>query len=161
MLFNFYPFIFLFLPAVLLGYFATGRYGNWGPVIWLVLASVAFYAFGNWQFVSLLLASIASNYLIGLLLIAKKTALQAAIGRARNRHRRRSVDARYLQVCRLLRRQFQCPVPVRSDGEHSAAGRHLVLHVYPGRVPGRRLSRQGRALRGCRLMRCSSATFRI
>lgn len=29
------------------------------------------------------------------------------------------------------------PVPVRSDGEHSAAGRHLVLHVYPGRVPGR------------------------
>ena len=68
MLFNSYPFIFLFLPAVLLGYFATGRYGNWGPVIWLVLASVAFYAFGNWQFVSLLLASIASNYLIGLLL---------------------------------------------------------------------------------------------
>ena len=30
------------------------------------------YALGNWQFVSLLLASIASNYLIGLLLIAKK-----------------------------------------------------------------------------------------
>jgi alginate O-acetyltransferase complex protein AlgI len=30
MLFNSYPFIFLFLPAVLLGYFATGRYGNWG-----------------------------------------------------------------------------------------------------------------------------------
>jgi alginate O-acetyltransferase complex protein AlgI len=72
MLFTSYPFIFLFLPAVLLGYFATGRYGNRGPVIWLVLASVAFYAFGNWQFVSLLLASIASNYLIGLLLIAKK-----------------------------------------------------------------------------------------
>jgi alginate O-acetyltransferase complex protein AlgI len=68
MLFNSYPFIFLFLPAVLLGYFATGRYGNRGPVIWLVLASVAFYAFGNWRFVSLLLASIASNYRIGLLL---------------------------------------------------------------------------------------------
>jgi alginate O-acetyltransferase complex protein AlgI len=72
MVFNSYPFIFLFLPAVLLGYFATGRYRNRGPVIWLVVASVAFYAFGNRQFVPLLLVSIAFNYVIGLLLIAKK-----------------------------------------------------------------------------------------
>jgi alginate O-acetyltransferase complex protein AlgI len=72
MLFNSYSFIFLFLPAVLLGYFATGRYGNQAPVVWLVLASVAFYAFGNWQFVPLLLGSIAFNYVIGLLLITKQ-----------------------------------------------------------------------------------------
>ncbi len=72
MLFNSYPFIFLFLPAVLLGYFATGRYGDRAPVAWLVLASVIFYAFGNWQLVPLLLASIAFNYIIGLLLIARK-----------------------------------------------------------------------------------------
>jgi alginate O-acetyltransferase complex protein AlgI len=71
MLFNSYPFIFLFLPVVLLGYFALGRAGNPAPVIWLALASLVFYSIGNWQFVLLLLASIAFNYLIGLALITR------------------------------------------------------------------------------------------
>ena len=71
MLFNSYPFIFLFLPIVLLGYFAFGRLGNLAPVIWLALASLAFYSFSNWQFVALLLASIAFNYGIGYLLIER------------------------------------------------------------------------------------------
>jgi alginate O-acetyltransferase complex protein AlgI len=70
MLFNSYPFIFLFLPVALLGYFALGRLSNLFPVIWLALASLAFYAVSNWQFVPLLLASVAFNYLIGWLLIA-------------------------------------------------------------------------------------------
>jgi D-alanyl-lipoteichoic acid acyltransferase DltB (MBOAT superfamily) len=72
MLFNSYPFIFLFLPTVLLGYFGFGRLGNLAPVIWLALASLAFYSFGNWQFVLLLVGSIAFNYFIGYLLIARK-----------------------------------------------------------------------------------------
>ncbi len=72
MLFNSYPFIFLFLPVVLLGYFALGRLGNLAPVIWLALASLAFYSFSNWQFVALLVGSIAFNYGIGYLLIASK-----------------------------------------------------------------------------------------
>ena len=72
MLFNSYPFIFLFLPTVLLGYFALGRVGKLAPVIWLALASLAFYCFGNWRFVALLLGSIAFNYIIGLLLIVRK-----------------------------------------------------------------------------------------
>ena len=72
MLFNSYPFIFLFLPVVLIGYFVLGRLGNLAPVIWLALASLAFYSFSNWQFVALLLASIAFNYVIGCLLIARK-----------------------------------------------------------------------------------------
>jgi len=70
MLFNYYPFIFLFLPIALIGYFALGRFSHLAPVIWLVLASLAFYAVSNWQFVALLLASIAFNYVIGWLLIA-------------------------------------------------------------------------------------------
>jgi alginate O-acetyltransferase complex protein AlgI len=70
MLFNSYPFIFLFLPIVLIGYFALGRLSNLFPVIWLALASLAFYAVSNWQFVPLLLASVAFNYFIGWLLIA-------------------------------------------------------------------------------------------
>lgn len=70
MLFNSYPFILLFLPAVLAGYFWLGRRGNLAPVIWLALASLAFYATGNWQFVALLLASIGFNHGVGWLLIA-------------------------------------------------------------------------------------------
>jgi alginate O-acetyltransferase complex protein AlgI len=70
MLFNSYQFIFLFLPVALLGYFVLGRVSNLAPVIWLALASLAFYSASNWQFVALLLASIAFNYVIGWMLIS-------------------------------------------------------------------------------------------
>jgi D-alanyl-lipoteichoic acid acyltransferase DltB (MBOAT superfamily) len=81
MLFNSYPFIFLFLPVALLGYFALGRLSNLLPVIWLGLASLAFYAVSNWQFVPLLLGSVAFNYFIGWLLIARRlrTILRLAV----------------------------------------------------------------------------------
>jgi D-alanyl-lipoteichoic acid acyltransferase DltB (MBOAT superfamily) len=72
MLFNSYQFIFLFLPVALTGYFVLGRFSNLLPVVWLALASLAFYSVSNWQFVALLLGSIAFNYLIGFLLITKK-----------------------------------------------------------------------------------------
>src|SRR5438445_8984229 len=74
MLFNSYPFILLFLPAALAGYFWLGRRSNLAPVIWLAAASLAFYAIGNWQFVALLLLSIAFNYGVGHLLIVAKLA---------------------------------------------------------------------------------------
>jgi D-alanyl-lipoteichoic acid acyltransferase DltB (MBOAT superfamily) len=87
MLFNSYGFIFLFLPAVLLGAFMCGRFSQLAPVILLALASLAFYALGNWQFVPLLLASIAFNTAIGYLLIerkltsaARRTALAVGVG---------------------------------------------------------------------------------
>src|SRR6266436_3822087 len=72
MLFNSFPFIFLFLPIVLLGYFALGRRGNLPPVIFLALASLTFYAFSGWQFVPLLVASIAFNFTVGYFLIERK-----------------------------------------------------------------------------------------
>jgi alginate O-acetyltransferase complex protein AlgI len=71
MLFNSYPFIFIFLPIVLFGYFAVNRFGKLAPVIWLATASLVFYSFSNWQFVSLLLASIAFNYGTGRLLTSR------------------------------------------------------------------------------------------
>jgi alginate O-acetyltransferase complex protein AlgI len=70
MLFNSYQFIFVFQPIVLAGYFAAGRFGHLAPVVFLALASLAFYSVSNWQFVPLLLASVAFNYLIGRLLIS-------------------------------------------------------------------------------------------
>src|SRR6266566_4304238 len=72
MLFNSYPFIFLFLPITLIGYFVLVRLNHLAPVILLALASLVFYSVSNWQFVLLLLASIAFNYVIGLLLISKR-----------------------------------------------------------------------------------------
>jgi D-alanyl-lipoteichoic acid acyltransferase DltB (MBOAT superfamily) len=72
MLFNSYPFIFVFLPIALAGYFWLGRVSNLAPVWWLALASLVFYSVSNWQFVGLLLASIAFNYFIGWLLITKQ-----------------------------------------------------------------------------------------
>jgi hypothetical protein len=64
--------IFLFLPISLIGYFALVRLNHLAPVIWLALASLVFYSVSNWQFVLLLLASVAFNYVIGLLLISKR-----------------------------------------------------------------------------------------
>jgi D-alanyl-lipoteichoic acid acyltransferase DltB (MBOAT superfamily) len=72
MLFNSYGFIFLFLPIALSGFFALGRLGHLAAIIWLAFVSLAFYAIGNWQFVPLLVASIAFNYTAGYLLIEKK-----------------------------------------------------------------------------------------
>src|SRR5258708_37871400 len=71
MLFNSYQFIFLFLPITLIGYFVLVRLNRLAPVIWLALASLVFYSVSNWQFVLLLLASVAFNYVIGGALIPK------------------------------------------------------------------------------------------
>ena len=72
MLFNSWLFILVFLPVVLIGYFVLGRRSNVAAVVWLALASLAFYSLSNWQFVLLLLTSIAFNYGIGYLLIERK-----------------------------------------------------------------------------------------
>jgi alginate O-acetyltransferase complex protein AlgI len=69
MLFNSYQFIFLFLPVTLAGYFVLGKFDNRAPVLWVALASLVFYSVSNWQFVPLLLASVAFNYIVGSLLI--------------------------------------------------------------------------------------------
>ncbi|QWG18748.1 MBOAT family protein [Bradyrhizobium sediminis] len=72
MLFNSYQFIFLFLPVALAGYFASDRLGNVAPVLWLALASLGFYSVSGWQFVPLLLGSIAFNYAVGWLMISSR-----------------------------------------------------------------------------------------
>ena len=146
MLFNSYPFIFLFLPVALAGYFAFGRLGNLAPVIWLALASLAFYSVSNWQFVALLLGSIAFNYAIGWLLIARPIAPRPRFAVLTLGVAGDLAGARLFQICRLSRRQSQCAVFDRPRGQRPAAGRHLLLHLHPDRVPGRRLQGQCRAL---------------
>lgn len=71
MLFNSYSFIFLFLPITFFGFFAIGARNHLVAATWLTLASLFFYGWWNPVYVALLLASIAFNYGVGLL-IAKE-----------------------------------------------------------------------------------------
>jgi D-alanyl-lipoteichoic acid acyltransferase DltB (MBOAT superfamily) len=64
-LFNSYPFLFVFLPVVLGGCFVlASRRAQW-VVPWLVLASLVFYGWWDWRHVPLLVCSIAFNYVVG------------------------------------------------------------------------------------------------
>jgi len=64
-LFSSYSFLFLFLPAALLGYYVARRFcGNRAAIGFLILASLAFYASWNPVYLGLLLASIGANYFI-------------------------------------------------------------------------------------------------
>ena len=63
MLFNSYPFLFVFLPVTLLGFEIAGRFHRRAVIAWLGLASLAFYAYWKPVFLVLLLCSIAFNYM--------------------------------------------------------------------------------------------------
>ncbi len=65
MLFNSYPFLFLFLPIVLVGYFQLARASHRVAAGWLTLASLFFYGYWNAAYVVLLLASMVCNYGFG------------------------------------------------------------------------------------------------
>lgn len=65
MLFNSYGFIFLFLPAALLGYFQLARLDHRYAAAWLALASLFFYGYWNPAYIGLLLGSIVVNYNFG------------------------------------------------------------------------------------------------
>src|SRR4051794_18477811 len=64
MLFNSYPFLFLFLPLVLCGYFFIGRRHQVSAAMFLALASMFFYGWWNPLYVPLLLLSISVNYTV-------------------------------------------------------------------------------------------------
>ncbi len=66
MLFNSFPFIFIFMPLCLGIYFWLGRQGSTTPTkAWLLLSSLIFYGYWKISFVPLLLLSIGVNFLLG------------------------------------------------------------------------------------------------
>ena len=66
MLFNSYPFIFIYLPVVFVSFFLTARYVSCRAATFiLVLSSFIFYGYWDYHYVPLLFASITVNYLIG------------------------------------------------------------------------------------------------
>tara|TARA_B100000767_G_scaffold97440_1_gene93534 strand:- start:3109 stop:4671 length:1563 start_codon:yes stop_codon:yes gene_type:complete len=69
MLFNSYTFIFIFLPATLLGFHLIGNKGHKKlALVWLVSASLFFYGWWNPAYLSLLLFSTIFNYSTGIFL---------------------------------------------------------------------------------------------
>lgn len=70
MLFNSLPFLFLFLPVALAGYYLGGRLHPMFSAAWLCLASLVFYAWWNPAFVALLALSIVFNYLVSLAILS-------------------------------------------------------------------------------------------
>ncbi len=72
MLFSSSVFLFLFLPVVLLVYYLPLRKWRLGQNIFLTLASLFFYAWGEPWFVLVMMGSIVANYLFGLWVAAWK-----------------------------------------------------------------------------------------
>jgi alginate O-acetyltransferase complex protein AlgI len=65
MLFNSLEFIFVFLPVAWLGFVWLARLGNTAAVVWLSLASYAFYGSWDWRYLGLLGGSTLVNFAIG------------------------------------------------------------------------------------------------
>src|ERR1700686_3246883 len=68
MLFNSYEFIFLFLPATLVGFFALGAASRSWALLWLILASLFFYAWWRPFNVLIIAPSILINFAFALML---------------------------------------------------------------------------------------------
>ena len=66
MLFNSYPFVLVFLPLVIAGFALLSRWWARTAVLgFLILASLAFYAWWNWKFLPLILFSMLFNFSLG------------------------------------------------------------------------------------------------
>ena len=80
MLFNSFEFIFVYLPATLIGFFVLGQRSRNLALAWLVLASLVFYAWWRPLNVLIIAPSIAVNFLLARLLIRLRTAKGRAAG---------------------------------------------------------------------------------
>ncbi|MEW5860861.1 MAG: MBOAT family protein [Cyanobacteriota bacterium] len=66
MLFNSYEFIFIFLPITLIGFFGLAKFRlKTAALVWLTLASMAFYAYWSIAYLPLMLISAVGNYYFG------------------------------------------------------------------------------------------------
>jgi D-alanyl-lipoteichoic acid acyltransferase DltB (MBOAT superfamily) len=84
MLFNSLPFVFCFLPIVVMGFFVLGRRSPAAAAAWLTLASLFFYGWWNPAYVGLLMGSMIFNYWLGVRIVHSVHAQSAsALLRAR------------------------------------------------------------------------------
>ena len=79
MLFNSYSFLLAYLPVTVLGFFLLGRFGKVAGACWLAICSLLFYAWWDYRYLVLLLASICANFFVGSYIIRQS-------GSTRSRH---------------------------------------------------------------------------
>ena len=65
MLFNSYAFLLAYLPVTVLGFFLAGRLSKTAGAAWLAACSLFFYAWWDYRYLILLVASICANYIVG------------------------------------------------------------------------------------------------
>jgi alginate O-acetyltransferase complex protein AlgI len=83
-LFNSYPFVLVFLPAVLAGFALLARWHARKAVLaFLIAASLAFYTWWDWRFLPLLAFSVLFNFSVGAQLARQVRAHGAASRPAR------------------------------------------------------------------------------
>jgi alginate O-acetyltransferase complex protein AlgI len=80
-LFNSYPFLLMFLPATVGGFFLLASWRMRAAAIWLVAASLFFYAWWDVRFLGLLIPSTLANYVM-----ARGLAALDASGRQSQKH---------------------------------------------------------------------------
>ena len=113
-----------------------GRFSNLLPVALAGAGVARLLLRSNWQFVALLLASIAFNYLIGLLLITSRlrTRLRFAVltlGVAGD-----LLVLGYFKYAGFFAANLDALLSAGLHGRSPAAGRHILLHLHPDRLPG-------------------------
>ncbi|QVQ28232.1 MBOAT family O-acyltransferase [Achromobacter deleyi] len=79
MLFNSLPFMLMFLPLSLGGYYLLGAIRPMAAAAWLCIASLVFYGWWDPHFVVLLLASITFNYVVSLGILATESRPRAQL----------------------------------------------------------------------------------
>ena len=77
MLFNSYEFILGFFPITVVGFFLIAAYNNKAAAVWLVMASLFFYGWWSITAVPLLLLSIFTNYIFGLIIAPRSEGKKA------------------------------------------------------------------------------------
>ncbi|MBT7646957.1 MAG: MBOAT family protein, partial [Rhodospirillaceae bacterium] len=83
MIFASYSFVLMFLPLVLAGTVLLRRFGMQPAMLWLIAASLVFYAWWDWHYLWVPVVSVLVNYSIGHTIVAARN--RGEDGRARFR----------------------------------------------------------------------------
>lgn len=85
MLFNSPEFLFVFLPAVILGFLLLQKFGfHTGQIRFLVVVSLIFYGWWNWQLLALLVGSVIANYIFASYLMQRRRRVVLIVAIAAN-----------------------------------------------------------------------------
>ena len=139
MLFSSYTFLFQFLPATVLAFAAARRHSPRAGILVLAVASLFFY--GAWQpvYLLVLLASIAMNFWLGLLMEdpLRRRAI-GTLGVALNL----AVLCYFKYTDFILDSRRHAERHAAAVRQHRPAARHFLLHLPADRLSGRRHARR-------------------